>query len=310
MNDLHPRASGRGPESGADAAAESDTVPLRAALDDAAAALARGGVPEPTVDAELLAAHLRAQSRGGVQAASVRGDEVDAPFRAALDALIARRAAREPLQHITGEAPFRALSLRVGPGVFVPRPETEILAQLALDALLSVASPRPRAVDLGTGSGALALALATEAPHAQVFGVENSPEALVWANRNAAAVGAPNARIVAADLAEALPELDGTVDVVVSNPPYIPDEHVPRDPEVRDFDPAAALYGGPDGLDVVRAVSVTAMRLLRPGGSVLIEHGELQGTAIRALLAADGWHAAATHLDLTMRDRVTTALRP
>jgi release factor glutamine methyltransferase len=123
-------------------------------------------------------------------------------------------------------------------------------------------------------------------------------------------VGSANAHLAFADLAHAFPELDGTVSVVVSNPPYVPDDAIPRDPEVRLHDPKAALYGGPDGLDVVRQVSRTALRLAHPGGTVVIEHGEWQGADIRALLTADGWRAAATHPDLTMRDRATTALRP
>lgn len=271
--------------------------------------LGEAGVPTPEADAELLLAHVLGIGRGEVQAKAVTGAAVTgAERRAYLDA-VERRAAREPLQHITGRAPFRALELHVGPGVFVPRPETELAAQLAIDAVLAVATPRPRAVDLGTGSGAIALALATEVPHAEVVAVERSPEAHAWAERNIRASGADNLRLVLGDLAEALPELDGTVDVVVSNPPYIPDDAVPRDLEVRLHDPAAALYGGPDGLDVVRALSLRARALLRPGGTLVIEHGEEQGAELQALLAADGWRAPATHRDLLGRDRVTTATR-
>jgi release factor glutamine methyltransferase len=220
------------------------------------------------------------------------------------------RAAREPLQHITGFAPFLSLELAVGPGVFVPRPETEFVTQLAIDALFAVASPAPTAIDLGTGSGAIALALATEVPHAQVVAVENSPRAFIWARQNAREVNAPNLRLVFADLADAVPELDGTLDVVVSNPPYIPLGAIPRDPEVRLHDPEAALYGGADGLDVVRVISTRAQALLRPGGTLVLEHGELQGDELRALLDADGWRATATHRDLLGRDRATTASRP
>ncbi len=266
-------------------------------------------VPTPDADAELLLAHVLGISRGQVQAKVVTGAGVASDERLAYLEAVERRAAREPLQHITGVAPFRSLELSVGPGVFVPRPETEFVAQLAIDALQAVASPSPLAVDLGTGSGALALALATEVPHASVVAVENSPRAFVWAKENVRRVGARNLRLVFADLAEALPELDGTVDVLVSNPPYIPDDAIPRDPEVRLHDPAAALYGGPDGLDVVRALSLRALALVRPGGALVIEHGELQGAELRALLDADGWHATATHRDLLGRDRATTALR-
>jgi release factor glutamine methyltransferase len=271
--------------------------------------LADAGVPTPEVDAELLLGHALGVSRGQLQAQAVTGATVAEGARAAFLTALERRAAREPLQHITGLAPFRSLELAVGPGVFVPRPETEFVAQLAIDALLAVPTAQPLAVDLGTGSGAIALALATEVPHAQVVAVERSPEAHAWAERNIRASGADNIRLVLGDLADALPELDGTVDVVASNPPYIPDEAIPRDVEVRLHDPAAALYGGPDGLDVVRTLSRRARALLRPGGALVIEHGELQGAAMRDLLTSDGWRAAATHRDLLGRDRVTTALR-
>lgn len=281
---------------------------LAAAVRAAAQRLADAGVPDPLVDAELLAGHVLDRRRGEVQAAIVRGDAVDEAQQHALEALVARREAREPLQHITGTAPFRHLELAVGPGVFVPRPETETVVQFAIDALLNSGEPAPVGVDLGTGSGAIALAMATEVPHARVFAAELSDDAHAWAQRNVA--GVENLTLVLSDLADAFPELDGSASVVISNPPYVPDAAVPRDPEVRLFDPALALYGGADGLDVVRVLSSRALRLLRPGGVLVIEHGELQGAAIRELLTADGWRAAATHRDLTLRDRATTAIRP
>ncbi|WP_207453103.1 peptide chain release factor N(5)-glutamine methyltransferase [Desertivibrio insolitus] len=290
--------------------AAATAVPLSDALQRAAARLARAGVPTPAVDAELLAGHLLGLGRGALQAKAITGATLDAARAEEYERLVDRRAAREPLQHITGVAAFRSLELAVGPGVFVPRPETEHVAQLAIDALRAVPVEHPVAVDLGTGSGAIALALATEVPHASVVAVENSVDAFVWTKQNAQTVGAANLRLVFTDLAEALPELDGGVDVVVSNPPYIPDAAVPRDPEVQRFDPPAALYGGEDGLDVVRAVSRTALRLLRPGGLVVIEHGDSQGPEMAALLRADGWTAVATHQDLTRRDRATTGLAP
>ncbi|MFS0893405.1 peptide chain release factor N(5)-glutamine methyltransferase [Microbacterium sp. 179-I 3D3 NHS] len=280
---------------------------LAALVRAAARRLADAGVPDPLVDAELLAGHVLDRRRGEVQAAVVRGDRVSEADAAVLDAAVTRRAAREPLQHITGTAPFRHLELAVGPGVFVPRPETETVVQYAIDALLNAPEPEPVGVDLGTGSGAIALAMATEVPHARIFAAELSPEAYAWADRNTA--HAENLTLVLSDLADAFPELDGTASVVISNPPYVPDAAVPRDPEVRLFDPALALYGGVDGLDVVRKLSSRALRLLRPGGLLVIEHGELQGGAIRDLLTDAGWRAAATHRDLTLRDRATTALR-
>ena len=271
--------------------------------------LSEAGVPTPEVDAELLIGHVLGISRGQVQAkaltaAGVGTDEVVAVIEA-----VERRAAREPLQHITGRAPFRSLELAVGPGVFVPRPETEFVTQLAIDALLEVPGGSPRAIDLGTGSGAIALALATEVPQSDVVAVENSPRAFIWARQNAREVGAQNLRLVFADLVDAVPELDGTFDVVVSNPPYIPLGAIPRDPEVRLHDPEVALYGGADGMEVVRAISRRAQQLLRAGGTLVLEHGEVQGAELRALLQADGWRVATTHRDLLGRDRATTALR-
>jgi len=278
------------------------------------AVLSRAGIRNADVDAELLIGHVLGLSRGQVQAKAVTDAAIDPEQQLAVLEAIERRAAREPLQHITGVAPFRSLELAVGPGVFVPRPETESVAQVAIDALLAVPSASPRAIDLGTGSGAIAIAMATEVPHAEIVAVENSSRAFVWARQNVRELAGENLRLIFADLAELPAELDGspldgTFDVVVSNPPYIPLGAIPRDPEVRLHDPEVALYGGEDGLDVVRAISIRAAALLRPGGTLVIEHGELQGSAIRELLASDGWRAAATHRDLLGRDRTTTALR-
>ncbi len=274
----------------------------------AAVRLADAGVPDPLVDAELLAGHVLGARRGEVQAAIIRGDAVSDDDAAALDAVVTRRSGREPLQHITGTAPFRHLELAVGPGVFVPRPETETVVQFAIDALLASPEPEPIGIDLGTGSGAIALAMATEVPHSRIYATELSPDAYPWTVRNTQ--GVENLTLVNEDLAEAFRDLDGTASVVISNPPYVPDAAIPRDPEVRLFDPAMALYGGEDGLDIVRVLSVRAAELLRPGGLLVIEHGELQGEAIREILTGGGWRAAATHRDLTLRDRATTALCP
>src|SRR4051812_3517800 len=221
-----------------------DATSLRPVLAAVAAELSSAGIDSAEADAELLVAHVLGVSRGRVQLLSVTGAELAPEDLARLAATVARRAAREPLQHITGTAAFRHLELAVGPGVFVPRPETESVAQIAIDAARAVASPQPVVVDLGTGSGAIALALATEVPNARVYAVENSPEAFIWARTNQRRVGAENARMIFASLEDALPELDGTVDVLVSNPPYIPLGAIPRDPEVRLYDPAAALYSG------------------------------------------------------------------
>ncbi|BAJ73385.1 methylase of polypeptide chain release factors [Microbacterium testaceum StLB037] len=285
-------------------------APVAEVVRDLEARFSAAGIPDPRVDAELLVGHVLRTSRGGVQAAAIRGDRMPPAAAADLLPLADRRCAREPLQHLTGVAPFRSLELAVGPGVFVPRPETEMVAQLAIDALGAAAAPAPIAVDLGTGSGAIALAMATEVPHARVFAAENSVDAFIWTKENVARVGATNVTLAFVDLADAFPELDGTVSVVASNPPYVPDDAIPRDPEVRLYDPPAALYGGPDGLDAVRHLSRVGLRLGHPGATLVIEHGEWQGAAIRDLLTADGWRAAATHPDLTSRDRATTAVRP
>ncbi|MBL3686401.1 peptide chain release factor N(5)-glutamine methyltransferase [Leucobacter zeae] len=271
-----------------------------------------GGIVDPSADAELIVGHVLGVSRGRVQALALLGSALAGEDLAAIRRFGADRASRIPLQHLTGRAPFREIELSVGPGVFVPRPETEGVAQFAIDALRAAPSPEPVAVDLCTGSGAIALALAHEVPAARVWAVEKSADAHAWASRNVERWGDGRVRLLLGDITEPLSAIDalaGDVDVLVSNPPYVPEDMVPRDPEVRDHDPALALYGGPDGLDLVRVISRLGIGLVRPGGSIVLEHAEAQGPAIRRLLESDGWRAAETHLDLTGRDRATTALR-
>ena len=289
----------------------SERIPLRDALRGAADVLTSAGVPDPVVDAELLLAWTLGPevSRGEVHAGFIRGDALDAEQHERFRGLVSRRTEREPLQHITGSAPFRHMVLSVGPGVFVPRPETEIVAQYAIDALVNAAEADPIAVDLGTGSGAIALAMATEVPHARVHAVEKSDEAIAWTRKNVAAL-APHLDLRHGDLATEFDDLRGRVAVVASNPPYVPDDAIPRDEEVRLHDPALALYGGEDGLDIVRIISKRGLELARPGGVIVLEHGEWQGEEIRNILTADGWVSAETHRDLTSRDRATTAIRP
>ena len=292
--------------------ASSGTAPTRAVdavRDWAIGTLAAAGVPNPEVDAELLIGHVMSISRGQVQARAIGGAVLGLEDYLAVATAVERRAAREPLQHITGRAPFRHLELAVGPGVFVPRPETELAAQLAIDALLEVPHPAPRALDLGTGSGAIAIAVATEVPYASVVAVEASPAAFIWAKQNARELAGDNLRLVFGDLADVLPEASEAFDLVVSNPPYIPQGAIPRDPEVRLHDPEMALFGGADGLDLVRVISRRALVWLRPGGALVLEHAEQQGPAVRALLEADGWRTMMTHRDLLGRDRATTATR-
>ncbi len=271
----------------------------RALLDEAAHRLAEAGVASPRVDAELLLAHVLDRPR----AALVLVDEVEAAAVVAYEALLARRVAREPLQHLTGRAGFRTVELAVGPGVFVPRPETELLVGWALDRLVGL--PAPVVVDLGTGSGAIARALAAEAPHASVHAVELDGPAHAWAERNLAGTGVD---LRLGDLATAFDDLAGTVDVVVSNPPYVPLEAWESVvPEARDHDPHLALFSGQDGLDAVRVVARRARALLRPGGLLGVEHAEVQAEAVPAVLAAAGWSEVVDHRDLAGRPRFTTA---
>lgn len=277
---------------------------LRGAVREATRRLAEAGVPSPEADAVALAAHLLKVSVGDVHKAMVLG----APAPAAYPGLVAERAARVPLQHLTGRAGFRRLELSVGPGVFVPRPETEFVAGLAIDAALALESPL--VVDLCTGSGAIALAVADEVPAATVYAVELGREAHAWAERNVVDTGLA-VDLRHGDATEAFTELEGTVDVVVSNPPYIPLGMVPLDPEVRDHDPELALYGGSeDGLAIPLAVAARAALLLRPGGLLVMEHADSQGVTLPSALRRTGeWAEVADHDDLTGRPRATTARR-
>jgi release factor glutamine methyltransferase len=271
--------------------------PLAAAVAEATARLESAGVPSPRFDAEVLAAHSLGVERRDLWRHRAAG--------AGFPAYVDRRAAREPLQHITGVAWFRHLSLQVGAGVFVPRPETEVVVDAVIAAARRLA--RPRVVDLCTGSGAIALAVATEVPGSRVHAVELDPAAHAWAARNCAGSAV---ELRQGDMAAAFPELDGAVDVVVSNPPYIPVDARIRDPEVASHDPAVALWSGADGLDAIRLVEQVAARLLRPGGLVVVEHSDLQG-ATAAAVFADGsrWQDVADHRDLAGRDRYLTAVR-
>jgi release factor glutamine methyltransferase len=276
----------------------------------ATARLAEAGVESPRAEAELLAAHVHGVKRTELHRVP------DAGFDTRFWESISRRAAREPLQHITGLAYFRYLELEVGPGVFVPRPETEVMTGWAIDRLREMDVAEPVVVDLGTGSGAIALAIAQEVPRARVHLVEADPIARTWTERNVQrlAAAAPytvgRVTVHAGDFADALPELDGQVDLVVSNPPYIPvGASVP--PEVGEYDPPAALWGGADGLDAIRVVERVARRLLRPGGLVAVEHGAPQGAAVYWVFPEEaGWRDPRNHKDLARRDRFVTAMWP
>lgn len=287
---------------------------LREAVERAVAALTDVGVPSPRADAVLLAAHAIGTDRSEVERRMLLGAELAQDHGRALRALVAERADRVPLQHLTGTAPFRRLELQVGPGAFVPRPETESVVDLALSALRG--TDEPTVVDLCTGTGALALAIADEVPGAHVTAVELSDLALAWAARNIEVTGLP-VELVAADAtmpAADVPGLAGLVgrcDVVVSNPPYIPVGMVPVEPEVAEHDPQVALYGGSeDGLAIPLAVAATAAGLLRPGGVLVMEHADEQGESLpRALRATDAWMDVVDHPDLSGRPRATVACR-
>ncbi len=270
----------------------------------AAARLAGSGVPSAEADAVLLLAHAWSLTSADVRHAMVMRRGVPDDVQGRFDDLVTERSHRVPLQHLTGKAPFRYLELQVGPGVFVPRPETELLIDLALPAL-----PEGGVlVDLCTGSGALALAASQERPDARVYAVELSRLAFSWAchNRDALAL---DVEIVHGAAQSAFPSLDGTVDVVVSNPPYVPREMEPAEPEVRDHDPDVALYGGSaDGLRVPLEVADRAAQLLRPGGLMVMEHADSQGDSLPAALRKRGiWARLADHADLTGRPRAVTA---
>jgi release factor glutamine methyltransferase len=278
---------------------------LRSAVRAATARLAEAGIASAESDAVVLAAHALGSTVGDVRKAMVLG----AAAPAAYEELVEARASRLPLQHLTGRAGFRGLELEVGPGVFVPRPETEVVAGLAIDAARA-AGEAPVVVDLCTGSGAIALSVKDEVPAAQVYAVELSELAHAWAVRNRERTGL-DVQVRLGDATAAFGELDGSVDVVVSNPPYIPLGAVPVDPEVREHDPEVALYGGSeDGLATPLAVAARAAALLRPGGVLVMEHADTQGESLPAALVATGrWRDVRDEPDLTGRPRATVAVR-
>lgn len=218
----------------------------------------------------------------------------------AYESLLARRTDGVPVQHLTGEAAFRTVTLAVGPGVFIPRPETEVMVGWALEHC----RPGDRVVELCAGSGAISLALATELPGLDIHAVELSEEAVAYAARNLAGSGVD---LRQGDMADAFRDLDGTVDLVIANPPYVPLtawDGVPA--EVRDFDPHLALFSGDDGLDAMRVLVGVADRLLRPGGVLAAEHAEVQASAVVDLFVGAGFADVRDHTDLTDRPRFAT----
>lgn len=279
----------------------------RTLLAAAAERLREAGVASPEHDAAALLAHALDLPR--TRLALV--DDVPAGVETAYDALVARRAAREPLQHLTGTVGFRHVEVAVGPGVFVPRPETELLAGWAVEQAVAAASAdgrRPVVVDLCTGSGVIARAVADEVPAARVHAVELDESAHAWAARNLAGTGVD---LRLGDLATAFDDLLGGVDVVVANPPYVPLEAWESVAmEARDHDPHLALFSGDDGLDAIRVIARRAAALLRPGGVVGVEHADVQGASAPAAFAATGdWQEIRDHPDLAGRPRFVTARR-
>lgn len=274
--------------------------------------LALAGVPSPEADAGLLLGSLLGLSRGELIAHAHMGKELPVELSAELEGLVQRREAREPLQHIVGRAPFMNFEVEVGPGVFIPRPETESLAEraIAMAQALGVDDRGLSIVDLCSGSGVLAISLARAVPWAAVEAVEVSPEAITYLERNVSSL-APSIRVTRSSVADFVRGRDeAPLDMVVSNPPYIPDAEVPNDPEVFAHDPHLALFGGSDGLDVVREIVDFALQALRPGGVLMMEHSNLQGSAVADLLASAGFRTIHTERDLIGRDRFTHGLAP
>ncbi|MCH7231423.1 peptide chain release factor N(5)-glutamine methyltransferase [Glycomyces sp. L485] len=265
------------------------------AVAEAAGRLAAAGVPSPRVDAELLAAHVSGLRRGQLLTAGAPAETELTAF----DSLVARRCTREPLQHLTGSAAFRYAELAVGPGVFVPRPETELLVDWALDHLPEGAT----VIDACSGSGAIARSIATERPDSKVWAVEADPDAFEWMESNLAGTGA-NPVLADAVARGTLAELDGLVDLVVANPPYVPMD-IEVAPEV-EFDPSGAVYADAAGLAVIQPLALRAARWLRPGGWYGFEHDDTHGRAAPEILRVSGFTDVADHEDLAGRARFAT----
>lgn len=285
---------------------------------DAAVQLREAGIETPEHDAKLLLAEAAGVELRDVDKALLMGEELGtAEQLARFQSMLARRAKREPLQYITGHAPFRYLDLKVGLGVFIPRPETETVVQAGLDWLTEHGMIHPRVVDLCAGSGAIGLSVVSEVPGSQVWAVELSPNTAEWTNRNLAETAkrypsiASNYQLEIADATSlaTLAQLDGTIDIVITNPPYVPESDVPEQPEVRVWDPELALYGGSmDGTLIPERIIERAYRLLKPGGALVMEHDVTQGDRLVAYAKAAGFTTASTGRDWTGRDRYLFAV--
>ena len=291
---------------------------VRSALIDATQRLSASGIESARTDAELLLCHVLGVSRTHLLTMS----ELTREQRMQFEGLLSKRMSRHPLQHLTGIAPFRYLELEIGPGALIPRPETEVVVEAAIRHLRTL-SPGARVLDLCSGAAPIAIAIATEVSGVTVIGIEKFAEAQQWGRRNHAKYAT---RI--AEVGSSLELIDGdvtdpalytqfaaSIDVVISNPPYIPDGMIPRDPEVAMHDPKPALFGGTDGLAVIRPLLDGAATALRPGGVLIIEHADAQGDAagdlgLPAVIRAHGGFVDVDdHQDLTGRPRYTTAVR-
>ena len=260
------------------------------------------------VDAEHLLAHCLGVSRMDLHNPVILESTLttivdEQTFEETFVTLVERRIGFEPLQYLTGTAPFRHLEIEVGPGVLVPRPESELLVDAVLQHISNLEGI-VSVVDLGAGSGALSLAVATEAENARVIAVEKSPEAIFWLKKNVSRID-EKVRIVEGDVSDVL--IGVKCDLVIANPPYIPDDQVlPRD--VAGFEPHIALFGGPTGIEIPRQFIVAAARLLKSGGVLVIEHTEEQGLVIEGELALD-FENVVLHRDFNDRPRWSSAVR-
>ncbi len=267
--------------------------------------LALVGVPSPGADAHWLLAHATDSTRAELLTNITFDLDLTEEQITEFNLSLEKRLRRIPLQHITGTAAFRSLELSVGPGVFIPRFETEQVTQIAIDFLNSLPA-RPKAIDVGTGSGAIAISLAKET-NAEVYAIELSKSALDYAKTNIAA-NVVDVKLLEGEFEMHLPTLR-ELDLIISNPPYIPISAVPQDPEVRDFDPELALYSGEDGLDAIRELIELALLSLRPGGMLVLEHADGQSDLVRELLLEAGYGAVSVHPDPTGRLRAVSAIR-
>ena len=290
----------------------------RSLLIDATQRLTASGIESARTDAELLLCHVLDVSRARL----LTVDELTREQRMRFEGLLSKRMSRYPLQHLTGLAPFRYLELDIGPGALVPRPETEVVVETAVRHLRTLPEGA-HVLDLCSGAGPIAIAIATEVANCHVVAIEKYADAQQWGRRNAEKYATRIAEqgsvltFVDGDVTDSAPYAPyaHSIDVVVSNPPYIPNGMVPRDPEVSMHDPKEALFGGADGMDVIRPLLDGAAYVLKDGGLLVIEHADVQGEAagdagVPAIVRAHAdFEDVVDHNDLTARPRYTVARR-